>query len=63
MRYTSHFGVIKLFNFEFMSFHGCKKLKGGSIPESVCVGLCRTAHLQPRAPIPCQLHPGAWLDH
>ena len=38
MRYTSHFGVIKLFNFEFMSFHGTKKLKGGSIPESVCVG-------------------------
>ena len=32
-RYTSHFGVIKLFNFEFMSFHGSKKLKGGSIPE------------------------------
>ena len=38
MRYTSHFGVTKLFNFEFMSFQGSKKLKGGSIPESVCVG-------------------------
>ena len=38
MRYTSHFGVIKLFNFEFISFQGSKKLKGGSIPESVCVG-------------------------
>ena len=38
MRYTSHFGVIKLFNIEFMSFHGSKKLKGGSIPESVCAG-------------------------